>query len=868
MSGIEEVLILEKCGLFAFENSISVDPSTAHVVPLSLLQEYLTGMFPSHFQELLNRYHSLEGFLKTAARDIVREGLVESWQLWNYEVMTTKNYYLDKRHEHDCFSNLTWNHLEEHRLLFIFYVKEDKRRYEAERASMNKKIRRRQEASENGSQNNQAPIAANELRCQNMITNEVLGLCHSLTPTQKAMDSIRHLRKKIQNMLNQVWPGMNYQVVIFGSSANSLALTNADVDFCIVVPESKYEQDLYQHRNKLSKIPKSVYNMFFLASRLRSIGMRGVEAIGHASVPICKFVDPQTGLNCDINANNILGIENTRMIQKYCDLDSRIRPLIFAIKQFVKQKDINNPRGGTLSSYAYVIMVLHFLMSALEHPVIPSLQRLQASCTSRDCNFKSFKPIPVLHDHHIINCDARFHDCVQIQGVGEYGLQVKGATTGWHGQNTDSIARLLQLFFQYYSIPQNFTISIVSSDGGLIQCDELYPNKCPFTIQDPFINSKNIARSCTVIGASVILQEFQRAAELLSEGGHSFAKICDPSLNLDRPIDTESMEFRFQRKNERKTTRQDKFVAYLDREKKTQTMLEAKQIIDVWTGNESEHDAAHTDEWYLSAPCDWTNNSPIKIERPVGLGSVVKREQRQSGSSSNEERSQNPASSSSAEPRSSESTGTANDNTPILHLVKTIMSLQPKSESKLETFSTQPCTDLDKLLKDPVVSTIQPKDLCYLIAQLNFLSDAVAGNILTNAALGQQQQQQEQERSEIATPSQAAYLQQLQHALDTIVLSEDDDDSYNLNGTDSDLEIDDEEEVNINYILDNVPDYLDSYEIYNLFQWYGNIVNIEYMQDPRPSWCVRLIMKYKNIELLPVNPEFEGFACDGQAYIL
>lgn len=177
MSGIE-VMILEKSGLFAFENSISMDISTAHVVPLSLLEDYLMGMFPSPFRELLHMYNSLEGFLKTAARDIVREGLVESWQLWNYEVMTTKNYYLDKRHEHDCFSNLTWNHLEENNPLFIFYVKEDKRRYEAERASMNKRVRRRQEASENGFHNNQDPIATNELRYQNMITNEVLGLCH------------------------------------------------------------------------------------------------------------------------------------------------------------------------------------------------------------------------------------------------------------------------------------------------------------------------------------------------------------------------------------------------------------------------------------------------------------------------------------------------------------------------------------------------------------------------------------------------------------------------------------------------------------------------------------------------------------------
>jgi DNA polymerase sigma len=119
-------------------------------------------------------------------------------------------------------------------------------------------------------------------------------------------------------------------------------LHNADVDFCIVVPEAKHEEDLRHYRNRLSKQPRSIYNMFFLAARLREMGMRNVEAIGHASVPICKFIDSHTGLECDINTHNILGIENTKMIQTYCEMDARIRPLVFAVKQFVKQKKINN----------------------------------------------------------------------------------------------------------------------------------------------------------------------------------------------------------------------------------------------------------------------------------------------------------------------------------------------------------------------------------------------------------------------------------------------------------------------------------------------------------------------------------------------
>lgn len=126
------------------------------------------------------------------------------------------------------------------------------------------------------------------------------------------------------------------------STANKLCFKDADLDLCIVVPKAPYEQELKMHKNKLSRQPKSVYNMYFLASRLRSIGMTSVEAIGNATVPICKFIDPQTGFRCDINANNVLGIENTRLIRIYADLDARVRPFITAIKYFVKQKDINS----------------------------------------------------------------------------------------------------------------------------------------------------------------------------------------------------------------------------------------------------------------------------------------------------------------------------------------------------------------------------------------------------------------------------------------------------------------------------------------------------------------------------------------------
>lgn len=522
-------------------------------------------------------------------------------------------------------------------------------------------------------------------------------------------------------------------------------------------------------------------------------------------------------------------------------------------------------------------MVLHFLMSKLNNPVIPSLQRLQVTCTSRDCNFKSFKPIPVLHNHQIIKCDARYHDCVQIQGVGDYGLHVREATTVWQGRNTDSIATLLTQFFQYYSDENNYTISIISPDGELFPNEELYPHKDPFTIQDPFITSKNVARSCTTVGARIIIQEFQRAATLLSgkDFQYHFSHICDPKFNLSRPVDTESMEFRFQQRNQRKTTtvRQDKVVGYLGNEKQSQTILEtSKRVIDLWTGSESDAEVVQIEETSTGEHIlrDWEVSSPLKIERPFitppSVVSVMKRLEQ--GTSSLSGSSHDTAATSSG---STTKTNGGNEMAPIFRLVEKIMALKPKSENGLDTFANEPCTDMYKLLEDPVINKIQPQDICYLIAQLNFLGDAVAGKMISNVVL-EHQQQYEQQQQQRQQHSAFVETQELRRALEEMGLNdeyddeEDDEDSYQLNETDK-SDIEDEDEVNINYVLDNVPDYLESYEIYNLFQWYGRITKIEYMQNP-PSWCVRMVMKYKNVKLLPVNPEFDGFTCDGQAYIL
>ena len=73
-------------------------------------------------------------------------------------------------------------------------------------------------------------------------------------------------------------------------------------------------------------------------------GLGGMERVVcvPAKVPIVKVWDPEYRLACDINVNNPLALENTRMIKTYVQIDERVRPLALIIKYWTRQRILND----------------------------------------------------------------------------------------------------------------------------------------------------------------------------------------------------------------------------------------------------------------------------------------------------------------------------------------------------------------------------------------------------------------------------------------------------------------------------------------------------------------------------------------------
>lgn len=70
--------------------------------------------------------------------------------------------------------------------------------------------------------------------------------------------------------------------------------------------------------------------------------MEKVICVPNAKVPIVKVWDPELSLACDMNVNNPLALENTRMIRTYVQIDPRVRQLAMIVKHWTKKRILND----------------------------------------------------------------------------------------------------------------------------------------------------------------------------------------------------------------------------------------------------------------------------------------------------------------------------------------------------------------------------------------------------------------------------------------------------------------------------------------------------------------------------------------------
>lgn len=87
-------------------------------------------------------------------------------------------------------------------------------------------------------------------------------------------------------------------------------------------------------------------------------------------------------MECDIALSNPLARANTLLLRTYSLCDPRVRELAYLIKYWAKNRHLNSPGDGTLSSYGFILCLLHFLQTR-PVPLIPNLQQIPSDWSGR-----------------------------------------------------------------------------------------------------------------------------------------------------------------------------------------------------------------------------------------------------------------------------------------------------------------------------------------------------------------------------------------------------------------------------------------------------------------------------------------------------
>ncbi|KAK0628253.1 hypothetical protein B0T17DRAFT_486800 [Bombardia bombarda] len=313
------------------------------------------------------------------------------------------------------------------------------------------------------------------------LTADMRELYDRLLPTKEVEINRQKLVQKLKRLLNEEWPGHDIQVHLFGSSGNLLCSDDSDVDICITTEWKELE------------------NVCLIADLLDRHGMEKVVCVSSAKVPIVKIWDPELNLACDMNVNNTLALENTRMVRTYVEIDERMRPLAMIIKYWTRRRIVNDAAfGGTLSSYTWICMIIAFLQ--LRDPPV----------------------LPALHQHH--NQKLKKEDGTKSEFADDID-----SLRGFGAKNKDSLAALLFQFFKFYAHEFDYDNHALSIRFGrvLTKIEKRwnFGTNNVLCIEEPFNTIRNLGNTADDTSFRGLHLELRRAFDLISEG--KFEECCE-----------------------------------------------------------------------------------------------------------------------------------------------------------------------------------------------------------------------------------------------------------------------------------------------------------------------------------------------------
>ena len=295
------------------------------------------------------------------------------------------------------------------------------------------------------------------------------------------------------------------------------------------------------------------------------------------------------GVQCDINFSAHLALQNTILLRCYAHADPRVRPMVLFIKHWAKMRGINSGYRGTLSSYGYVLMVLHYLVNVAQPFVCPNLQQLappppphltpaeiERTVDFRGYNIQFWRNEEEIQ--HLARVNQLNHNNQSIghllRGFFEYFAQSGPMSTG-NGRGFDwgrdvlslrTAGGLLSKQNKGWTGAKTVYETQTSNDGSVPKASNTGANvdspaddagnrpqpksddvkevrlRYLFAVEDPFELEHNVARTVTHNGIVSIRDEFRRVWRLIKAAGvGDVSEDLLQDVNEEKKVDENSL---------------------------------------------------------------------------------------------------------------------------------------------------------------------------------------------------------------------------------------------------------------------------------------------------------------------------------------
>jgi hypothetical protein len=122
----------------------------------------------------------------------------------------------------------------------------------------------------------------------------------------------------------------------------------------------------------------------------RRRGLPAEVQLIEAKAPIVQF-SMEAGLVVDMSVQSVLALANSTLVSGYCAQSPELRLLARKVKEFATAYHVKSGKDGTLSSYGYTLLCIHFLQNAPltganvpVNPVFPGWQSDYGQITDRE----------------------------------------------------------------------------------------------------------------------------------------------------------------------------------------------------------------------------------------------------------------------------------------------------------------------------------------------------------------------------------------------------------------------------------------------------------------------------------------------------